>query len=246
MIENEPMGPFSFKAPTAGFSASRIFQTLCALWLGLFATAVGAQTPVAIVEHVQSKTAAVEFMDYLAAGRVIKLASADVIVLGYMKSCWRERISAGTITVGLDQSSVAGGKVERTKVACDPGKMRLSSEQAQRSGAMTFRGAPGSSGLPTPDLTIHALSPVVEVKTPGKLIFERLDSGGEKLEIEVAAHSLLRGAFFDLAKAGKSLKAGGIYRARMGESQLVFEVDGFALSGEAPIIGRLLRLAPAN
>ena len=39
------------------------------------------QTPVAIVEYVESKTAGVEIMDYLSPGKVVKLAPNERIAL---------------------------------------------------------------------------------------------------------------------------------------------------------------------
>ena len=51
-----------------------------------------AQAPVAVVEEVQGTVTGVEFMDYVAPGKVIKLGPNGSVVLGYMKSCWRETI----------------------------------------------------------------------------------------------------------------------------------------------------------
>ena len=59
----------------------------------LLANPASAQGPVAIVEEIDSKSAGVEFMDYLTAGKTIALASADRLVIGYLKSCWREKIA---------------------------------------------------------------------------------------------------------------------------------------------------------
>lgn len=50
-------------------------------------------------------------MDYVEPGQVIRLGAADGLVLGYLKSCWRETITGGTVTVGTEQSQVAGGEV---------------------------------------------------------------------------------------------------------------------------------------
>ncbi|MBV8538118.1 MAG: hypothetical protein JO128_21155 [Alphaproteobacteria bacterium] len=202
--------------------------------------AAHAQAPVAVVEDVNSKSAGVEFMDYVAPGKVIRLAPADTLVLGYMNSCWQESITGGTVTVGATQSAVAGGKVQREKTACDGGKMQLSEQQASKSGAVVFRGAPKPSAA-QPQLILYGLSPVIDVKGGGHLVIERLDRPGERLETDIAAHQLFRGAFYDFAKAGEALKAGGVYRASVGARQIVFKVDPEAQAGNAPIIGRLLR-----
>jgi hypothetical protein len=212
--------------------------------LAMVTTCALAQAPVAIVEHVDSKSAGVEFMDYLSAGRLVQLAPNDQLVLGYLKSCWRETIVAGKVKIGAVQSEVEGGKVERTKVACDGGKMKLSSEQAQKSGAMAFRAPPKKGAVQPPEYTIYGLSPVIEARTAGRLVLERIDKGGETLEIDIAGPQLLRGAFFDLAKSDKALTAGGIYRVSFAGQQAVFKVDPYAKPGAAPVIGRLLRLTP--
>jgi hypothetical protein len=213
---------------------SLVMATTCAL----------AQAPVAIVEYVDSKSAGVEFMDYLSPGRVVQLAAGDKLVLGYLKSCWRETIVAGKVKVGAEQSEVVGGKVERTKVACDGGKMKLSSEQAQKSGAMAFRAPPKKGAAQAAQFTIYGLSPVIEARTAGRLVIERLDQSGEKLEIDIAGPQLLRGAFFDLAKTDKALSAGGIYSVSFAGQQAVFQVDPYAKPGAEPVVGRLLRLSP--
>jgi hypothetical protein len=202
-----------------------------------------AQAPAAIVEHVDSKTAGVEIMDYLLPGKTIGLAAGERLVLGYLKSCWQETITGGTVKIGAEQSEVANGKVERLKVGCDARHMTLTSAQAKTSGAMAFRKGP-QKGAPEPELTLYGLSPVVEAKAAGRLVIERLDTKGERFEFELKGPQLLRGAFFDLAKADKALSPGGIYRASMGERQLVFKVDALAKPGSGPVIGRLLRLSP--
>jgi hypothetical protein len=222
-------------------------------WLGAFAvfhvaaTGAVAQAPVAIVEHIETKATGVEFMDYLSPGRVVRLAPDESMVLGYLKSCWRETITAGIVTVGIEQSDVKDGKVERVKVACDAGKMKLSSEQAQKSGTMAFRAPPAKkAAAPQANFTIYGLSPVIEAKAAGRLVIERIDQAGEKHEIDISGPMLVRGAFFDLAKAEKALMAGGLYRASYGGNQAIFKVDQFAKPGATPIIGRLLRLTPES
>ena len=104
----------------------------------LAAGPVAAQAPVALVEDVQGKPDGVAFMDYVTMGHVIKLGPQDTIVLGYLKSCWRETITGATVTVGFDQSRVQGGNVNREKVACDAGRMQLTAQTASKGGAMCF------------------------------------------------------------------------------------------------------------
>ena len=72
-------------------------QAGLALALGFWATAGAAQSPVAIVEEIDSRTAGVEFMDYLFPGQVIRLEGTGTMVVSYLKSCWREKVVAGTV-----------------------------------------------------------------------------------------------------------------------------------------------------
>lgn len=205
-----------------------------------------ADASVAVVEEVSGKPAGVEFMDYVETGKVIKLAAGESIVLGYLKSCWRETIRGGTVTVGAEQSEVAGGAVDRVKVGCDGGKMELAAAQSKQSAAMVFRKAPGPNTPPKPQLKLYGRSPVVELKGGGTLIIERADVAGDRMELILAPAKAVHGAFYDLASENHSLKAGVVYRAKVGDQQIVFEVDAAAKEGATPVAGRLLRFQPAT
>ncbi len=206
----------------------------------LGATTARAAAPVALVEDVSAKSAGVELMDYVEPGKVIKLGASDTLTLSYLKSCWRETIRGGSVTVGAEQSTVEGGNVRRDKVACDGGKMELAAAQSKQSAAMVFRGAP-----PKPQFTIFARAPVVELPGGGTLVIDRVDVAGEKHEIAIAATGLVHAAFVDLSKDGIRLEPGGIYRAKVGKQQVVFKVDPKA-TDSGPIAGRLVRFQPAG
>jgi hypothetical protein len=210
---------------------------------GALISTAAAQSPAAVVEELAGSVPGVQFMDYVDPGQVIRLGAHDRIVLGYLQSCWRETITGGTVTVGAEQSEVAGGEVARVKVACDGGKMMLSAELAGKSGAMVFRQAPKPQPVALhPEFTLYGLSPVFEVRPPGKLVIERLDQRGERHELAITEQDLMRGAFFDCAKAGLALAPGGIYRAKFADRELVFKIDPDAKPGDAPLLGRLARL----
>jgi len=212
--------------------------------VGALILTASAQSPAAVVEEIQGSVPGIQFMDYVDPGQVIRLGAHDRIVLGYLNSCWRETISGGTVTVGTEQSEIAGGEVARTKVACEGGKMMLSAELAGKSGAMVFRQVPRpqAAAAPHPEFTLYGLSPVFEVRPPGKLVVERLDQPGERYEIAVTEQQLVRGAFLDFAKSGVTLVPGGIYRAKLADQEIVFKIDPDAKPGEAPLVGRLARL----
>jgi len=133
----------------------------------------------------------------------------------------------------------------RAKVACEGGKMMRSAELAGKSGAMVFRQVPkphAVAAAPHPEFTLYGLSPVFEVRPPGKLLVERLDQPGEHHEIAVTEQALVRGAFLDFAKSGVALAPGGIYRAKLTDREIVFKIDPDAKPGDAPLVGRLARL----
>jgi len=203
------------------------------------------QSPVAVVEEVSGSPAGIQFMDYVEPGQVIKLGPQDSIIIGYFRSCWRETIAAGTVTIGAEESTVQGGKVERAKVACQPSKAQLSGELLNSSGGNVFREGP-HGGPPArsdhPQFTLYGLSPIIEVRPGDTLIIERIDGPRERHEIVLSDNQLVQGAFLDLARAGVVLAAGGLYRARAGKQEAIFKIDPAARSGNTPIIGRLLRL----
>lgn len=207
-----------------------------------------AQAPVAIVEDVQGKSSGVEFMDYVAAGKVIRLEADDRLVLGYLSSCWRETITGGKVTIGREESTVEGGRVTRVKQRCDSGNIKLTSEGANKSGAMAFRAPPkkvvGKDDAAASAATIYGLSPVFEIGKPGRLVIERIDKPGEKLEIDVTSGQLVRDTFFDLAKSGKALAAGGRYRATHAGQQAAFKIDADATGAPPGVVARLVRFSP--
>ncbi len=178
------------------------------------------------------------------AGEVIELGPKASIVLSYMKSCWQETIVGGRVTVGFEQSAVHFGNVERTKVACDAGKIQLTDKEATQSAATSFRSVEviHRTSNAAPPITIYGLSPMIETDGIGKLVIRRLDGNGESREVAVSAGSLMRGKFYDLAKTDIILARGGSYAASLGQSKAVFKVDPRAKPGSTPIIGRLVRL----
>lgn len=211
-----------------------LIGTVVGAFFGLAASAA-AQAPVAIVEDVQGKVDGIEFMDYVAPGKVIKLGPKAMVVLGYMKSCWRETITGGTVVVGAEQSMVNLGDIQRVKVDCDGSAIQLSDRAASQSAATTFRAL-------RPQLTLYGLSPVVEVKGGDTLVVERIDVQGERYTVSLKSIALVQGKFYDFAKANVSLTAGGTYAASLGSRRMTFKIDPHAISGSTPIIGRLLRL----
>jgi hypothetical protein len=181
-------------------------------------------------------------MDYVAPGKVIKLGPAGMVVLGYMKSCWRETITGvGTVIVGAEESMVHLGDVKAGKVDCDSSHVQLIDRAVGESAATVVRSVNEKASI-SPRLTLYGLSPIVETAGRGKLVIERLDVKGERYDVDLTAASVVRGKFYDFAKTSTTLKPGGTYAASLGSQRTVFLVDRRAEPGATPIIGRLVRL----
>jgi hypothetical protein len=207
-----------------------------------------AQSLVAVVEDIRGGPSNIEFMDYVAAGKQIELGSNGRLVLSYLKSCYRETITGGKVTVGTSFSQVTGGQVDRTQVSCDGGKMQLSYQVASKAGASVFRdlhrAEQPSSPSAQPQFILHGASPIVEIKHGSKVVIERVDQAGERFEIPGTGRAIKHGRFYDFADDNKQLAAAGLYKATIGSKQVVFLVDGNAKPGKGPIGSRLLQLTP--
>jgi hypothetical protein len=205
------------------------------------ATPAVAESPVAIVEEVQGKVTGAELMDYVTPRTVIKLGQNGSIVLSYLNSCRREKITGiGTVIVGTDESSVHLADVKGEKVECDSGHSHATARETSEVAATIVRSM-GSNVSLSPQVTLYGASPLVEAKGRGTLTMERLDVTGERRQIELNG-SQLKGRFFDFASANGALTPGGTYLATFGASKIVFRIDSKAKPGATPIVGRLLRM----
>ena len=217
---------------------------------GLLLAAEGAlgQTVVAVVESLNATRVNVQFMDYVTTGTVIRLDPRDWIVLGYLKSCIREKITGGTVIVGVAQSEVQRGKVDRIRVHCDGGGIQLLDEQQSDSAGLVSRSVEltGQGAAHEPQITLYGSSPIVEMRKSGVLVIERVDQPDEYHQVMVRKQDLLRGLFYDFAKHDKTLIAGGTYRVTLGVRQILFKIDPSAKPGYTPVISRLLRIQPAS
>ena len=210
--------------------------------IGLTGAAV-AEPPVGLVEEIRGKVTGAEFMDYVVPGQVIKLGPGGSIVLGYMKSCWRETISGvGTVIVGTEQSAVHLAEFKAGKVPCDPTQTEKIAKEVGESAATVVRSLKDGAPKEPPPLTLHGVSPVVAISDRGKLVVDRIDVKGEHYEVDLAKATLMRGKFYDFAKANTALKPGGVYAATLKSKRIIFQVAADADSGAGPIVGRLVSL----
>jgi hypothetical protein len=209
----------------------------------IVAGAVSAPVHVALVEDVSGHPAGVELMDYVEPGQVIRLGPGDRLVLGYLRSCVRETITGGTVTVGTENSQIEAGRLEREKMRCDGARMLRAADAGPAAG-MTFRGSPPH--VVKPQFTLFGSSPMLELSPPGRVVIERVDQLGERHVIDAGKEKLAHAAFYDFADTGKALKPGGTYRAGFGRQELVFKIDEDAKPGRTPIVGRLLRFTSSD
>jgi hypothetical protein len=172
-----------------------------------------AADPVALIEALSGAPQGIVLMDYLTEGQTIRLGAKDALVIDYLQSCIREKITGGTVTIGAEQSVVAGGRVERQKVQCDGVPLKLSRDQAAKSGVVVFRGPPNPKILPS-DIVIerrlYGASPLIDLKGETNVLVERLDGPRDTLDIKIPSARLLRGTFYDFAVDGRALSPGGI------------------------------------
>jgi hypothetical protein len=221
--------------------AIRIAAAAVAVAVVTLAVAAAAPLQVALVEAVSAASAGVEPMDYVETGKVIALGPDDTLVLSYMSSCVQETVTGGTVTVGTTQSEVRSGRVKRIKVQCDAGKMLLGGERETTLAGSLLRGE--LRNAPNAPPMLYGSSPLLELKAPGVLVIERVDKAGERYVVDVARDHLLHGRFYDFARLGKPLRAGGVYRAVFGAQTIVFQIDAHAEPGYMPIMSRLLRFS---
>ena len=215
-----------------------------AVYVGLLALAspAAAEPPVAVVEEVSGKVTGAEFMDYVAPKAVIKIGAGGAVVLSYMNSCRREKISGiGTVIVGTEESIVHLADVKAEKTDCDSNQLHATTQATSEVAATVLRGVAPSATLPTPQLTLYGASPLVQAKGRGTLVMERLDVSGERQQVDLDGKQL-KSKFFDFAGANRALVPGGVYVATFGSSRIVFQVDPRAKPGATPIVGRLLRM----
>jgi hypothetical protein len=221
---------------------SRVVPLLVVLlWLPMIARAA---EPVALVESVSGTQPGVELMDYLAAGQVIGLTSNNALVIDYLRSCIRETIKGGMVTIGTERSAIKGGNVERERVRCDGGRLNLSPEQSQASAGTVSRMEQNAHPLPKGmaiERRVFGVSPLFDLHGENALLIERLDRAEDPLDLHISADRLVRGRFYDSSTDDKALKPGGIYRATVGQHSVVFQVDRSAKPGNTPVVGRLLR-----
>jgi hypothetical protein len=192
----------------------------------------------AIVESVEPSRDDIRALDLLAAGTVIELQAGDQLVLGYLMSCTREVITGGTVTIGENESAVAGGQVERAKISCDGTVDADSAAGSNEAAVVAIRslGAEAADGL----RVVPSAQPVFlladgEMPADPSLTIQRLDR--EEAPIRVS----LFGRTLDLKVTGMKLSPGGIYSASCGDRKIGFKIAENAGLSQVVTLQRTLR-----
>jgi hypothetical protein len=210
--------------------------------LALFAAApapLRAGELVAIVEQSEGNTGDVQLFDMLEAGRVITLGAGGRLVLGYLRSCWRETITGGEVTVGTEHGTVTRGRVYRELVECDGGSLILADALSDNSGAMVYRAPPGGDAEAPPQVILFSLTPAFHITgAAAEVTVERLDSEAPALALA------LEGGTADMAATVHRLAPGGRYRASADQARVTFAIDRLAEAEGGPLIGRIIFLNP--
>ncbi|MBT5040162.1 MAG: hypothetical protein HOM52_16795 [Rhodospirillaceae bacterium] len=194
---------------------------------------------VAIVEQSEGDTGDVRMFDMLEAGQVIEIGSGGRLVLGYLRSCWRETIAGGDVTIGPEQSNVKFGRIFRELVECDGGSLQLSAALSNKSSAMAYRTPPGEDASAPPQVILFSLTPAFRVSNDAVQVnVERLDKAAPLLAVKTKRGSA------DMAQTALRLKPGGHYRATAGDARATFAIDPLAIDAGGALIGRVVFLAP--
>ena len=222
---------------------SLIVKATAGMLFGAFSSGLcAAGTPRAIVEEIAAPGVNLEFMDYVHEGQVINLKLKKSISLSYLSSCTQETIVGGRVVIGLRQSVVMGGSLDRRNTKCPNSKLSVTKSQGKASGVIAFR-APPRSKAPAKNrkILLRHVSPIIEVGKAEQFRLDRLESFRPEFELRLSRKNLLRGRFVDFRKLGITLTPGSAYRATFGKWSVEFAIDSLAVAGSVPLIERLIR-----
>ncbi len=191
---------------------------------------------VAIVENSTRNEGPGQAFDMLPENTVLDLAQGETIVLGYLKSCVRETITGGKVTVGLKESVVEGGKVTREKTECTETRLALTADESQQSATIAFR--PGDAIR-----HIFTRQPMIIAEKSEKVKIMPFD-GGETWNLAPESGRI------DFLSAKLEMQPGQRYRVTGDVATIIIEVDPAASAGVNGILERVVVLesksAPAN
>lgn len=193
----------------------------CALLsAGLLALAGGAARAAgkvaAVVEQGATANGEIQVLDRLPAGTEFTLGNGETMILAYTRSCIRETITGGKVTVGAEQSEVAGGEVVREEVkTCPEPRLALSAAESQESATIAFRGGVRHLFSRTPLLASRDGNLRISIFQGETLIGEIKTEGGE----------------FDLLADRLELTPGKTFRVESDSNTVLVEIDADAKAG---------------
>jgi hypothetical protein len=181
---------------------------------------------VAIVEESTRNEGPGQAFDMLSENTVLDLAQGETIVLGYLKSCVRETITGGKVTVGLKESAVEGGKVAREKTECTETRLALTADESQQSATIAFRGQIKH---------IFTRQPIIIARKSAGVIIEPIN-GGETWRIEPKNERI------DFQAAKLEMQPGVAYRVKGFTQTVIVEVDRNATKAKTGTLERVVIL----
>jgi hypothetical protein len=196
-----------------------------------FAAPAAAEDLAAIVESIDPPRDDVGELDLLASGTVIELAPGQKLTLGYLLSCAHEEITGGKVTIGSAASTIEGGAVERSQIACDGTIDPASAAGSNEAAAVAIRSAGGGNGaglrnVPSPQ-PVFVISEQA-LPQESSLVIERLDRTEAPIRVSLYGRTL------DLRATGMKLTPGGVYSASCGELKVAFKITDNA--GVKPVV----------
>lgn len=197
-------------------------------WM-LLSTGVAAQAaprPVVIVEDSMKTKGPVQAFSLLAENATFDLAKGETIVLGYLKSCTRETITGGSVTIGAKESVVEGGVVRREQTECAVNKLALTADESQQSGVIAFRGTVKH---------IFTRQPIIMAEKSVDVIIKPVE-GGETWEIKPENGRV------DFRAAKLEMQPGTNYHVVGTKQTVIVEVDAAANTTKTGLLERVIIL----
>jgi hypothetical protein len=191
---------------------------------------VAASKPVAIVEDSPKTAGRGQVFDLLNESEVLTLAPGETLILGYLKSCTRETITGGTVTVGAKESAVEGGKVSREKTECTQTKLALTADESQQSATIAFRGAIKH---------VYTRQPIIMAGHSKSVKIEAVE-GGKNWDMKP------KNGLIDFEAAKIEMQPGARYKVTGEKASLIVEVDAAATTAKTGLLERVVVLEPAD
>lgn len=192
--------------------------------------AMAAAKPVAIVEDSPKTEGRGQAFDLMNESEVVTLAPGETLVLGYLKSCLRETITGGTVTIGAKESTVEGGKVTREKTECTVTKLALTADESQQSATIAFRGAIKH---------VYTRQPLIVAEKSETVKIEPVE-GGESWNLKPANGRI------DFQAAKVEMQPGMRYKVTGAKASLIVEVDAAATTAKTGTLERVVVLELAD